>query len=377
MLNPTLFLIFYIFSYVLLCLFLIFTVKVRLSSPRFITIFFIVLISFVCGLRDQYVGTDTYTFYSLTKLMVSTDSYLWAKDYVYYFLSRLGYQLAGYQLSILLTTVVTISSLAVAVLKIINLSFKSTVSDNVIMTKTVCITLIFLLMMSSSDFLMQVANQTRQIMALSIFILAITFFHEKKYIVFAILTLLALFSHHSLILVILALFVSMVVKNIKIHLLFILGAFALFATGISTHLLDVFGLGVSEGSIYAQALNSAASLYIKTLITIGLGLMLYFLYYKKYGKYGGGFEFILIRIYMILSTLSILYLGFAEASNRIQRYEGVIFPIILVLIARRYKINALHIIIILIISASYFSFMMSYYSTLKTLGFYSTEIKML
>ncbi|WP_241613908.1 hypothetical protein, partial [Rosenbergiella epipactidis] len=111
--------------------------------------------------------------------------------------------------------------------------------------------------------------------------------------------------------------------------------------------------------------------------TIGLGLMLYFLYYKKYGKYGGGFEFILIRIYMILSTLSILYLGFAEASNRIQRYEGVIFPIILVLIARRYKINALHIIIILIISASYFSFMMSYYSTLKTLGFYSTEIKML
>ena len=377
MLNPTLFLIFYIFSYVLLCLFLIFTVKVRLSSPRFITIFFIVLISFVCGLRDQYVGTDTYTFYSLTKLMVSTDSYLWAKDYVYYFLSRLGYQLAGYQLSILLTTVITISSLAVAVLKIINLSFKSTVSDNVIMTKTVCITLIFLLMMSSSDFLMQIANQTRQIMALSIFILAITFFYEKKYIVFATLTLLALFSHHSLILVILALFISIVVKNIKIHLLFILGAFALFATGISTHLLDVFGLGVSEGSIYAQALNSAASLYIKTLITIGLGLMLYFLYYKKYGKYGGGFEFILIRIYMILSTLSILYLGFAEASNRIQRYEGVIFPIILVLIARRYKINALHIIIILIISASYFSFMMSYYSTLKTLGFYSTEIKML
>lgn len=377
MLNPTLFLIFYIFSYVLLCLFLIFTVKVRLSSPRFITIFFIVLISFVCGLRDQYVGTDTYTFYSLTKLMVSTDSYLWAKDYVYYFLSRLGYQLAGYQLSILLTTVITISSLAVAVLKIINLSFKSTVSDNVIMTKTVCITLIFLLMMSSSDFLMQIANQTRQIMALSIFILAITFFYEKKYIVFATLTLLALFSHHSLILVILALFISIVVKNIKIHLLFILGAFALFATGIATHLLDVFGLGVSEGSIYAQALNSAASLYIKTLITIGLGLMLYFLYYKKYGKYGGGFEFILIRIYMILSTLSILYLGFAEASNRIQRYEGVIFPIILVLIARRYKINALHIIIILIISASYFSFMMSYYSTLKTLGFYSTEIKML
>ncbi|WP_241651013.1 hypothetical protein [Rosenbergiella nectarea] len=165
MLNPTLFLVFYIFTYILLCLFLIFTVKVRLSGPRFITISFILLISFVCGLRDQYVGTDTYTFYSLTKLMVSADSYLWAKDYVYYFFSRLGYQIAGYQLSVLLTTVITSSALALAVLRIIKISFKSDRSNNIIMTKTVCITLIFILMMSSSAFLMQIANQTRQIMA--------------------------------------------------------------------------------------------------------------------------------------------------------------------------------------------------------------------
>ncbi|WP_241578791.1 EpsG family protein [Rosenbergiella nectarea] len=377
MLNPTLFLVFYIFTYILLCLFLIFTVKVRLSGPRFITISFILLISFVCGLRDQYVGTDTYTFYSLTKLMVSADSYLWAKDYVYYFFSRLGYQIAGYQLSVLLTTVITSSALALAVLRIIKISFKSDRSNNIIMTKTVCITLIFILMMSSSDFLMQIANQTRQIMALAIFILAITYFYENKYIIFSILTVLAIFSHHSLVLVILALIVSMTVKNIKIHFLILMGSFLLFATGISTHLLDAFGLGVSEGSIYAQALNSAASLYIKTVITIGLGLILYFLYYKKYGKYGHGFEFIFIRIYMMLASLSILYLGFAEASNRIQRYEGVIFPIILILISRKYRINALHIIVVLIISASYFSFMMSYYSTLKTLGFYSSEIKLL
>ncbi|WP_241651040.1 EpsG family protein, partial [Rosenbergiella nectarea] len=181
-----------------------------------------------------------------------------------------------------------------------------------------------------------------------------TYFYENKYIIFSILTVLAIFSHHSLVLVILALIVSMTVKNIKIHFLILMGSFLLFATGISTHLLDAFGLGVSEGSIYAQALNSAASLYIKTVITIGLGLILYFLYYKKYGKYGHGFEFIFIRIYMMLASLSILYLGFAEASNRIQRYEGVIFPIILILISRKYRINALHIIVVLIISASYF-----------------------
>lgn len=377
MLDPALFLFFYVIIFFMFCLFFIFTIKVRLSAKLFFVILFIISISLVCGLRSQYVGTDTYTFYSLTKLMVNTDSYLWAKDYIYYFLSRLGYQIGGYQVSVLLTSFVTSTALALSIYRIILISFNENDSRSVFMTKTVCLLFVFLLVMSSSDFLMQIANQTRQIMALSLFLLAVSYFYQRKYIFFLLLTVLALYSHHSLILVILSLLIAIRIKRVKYHLLILFISFCLFSSGLSTHVLNAFGLGVSEDSIYSQALNSAASLYAKTAITIALGLLGCYLYYKVEKNKGGDIEALLLKIYLTLASFSILYLGFAEASNRIQRYEGVIFPMLFVLLFRRIKINSLHIVFVFIFSIGYFSFMMSYYSTLKTLGFYTTELKQL
>lgn len=377
MLDPKLFLFFYVIIFLMFCLFFIFTMKVRLSASIFFVFLFIISISLVCGLRNQYVGTDTYTFYSLTKLMVSADSYLWAKDYIYYFFSRIGYQMGGYQMSVFVPTLVTSSALAFSIFRITSISFNENPSASIFMTKSICLLFVFLLTLSSSDFLMQIANQTRQIMALAIFLLAISYFYQKKYIFFFLLTVVAILSHHSLILVILALIMAVSVKNFTYHLIFLFIAFILFASGFATHILNAFGLGVSEGSIYSQALNSTTSLYIKTLITITLGFIGCYIYYKVYGVNGKGVESILLNVYLTLSSLSILYLSFSEASNRIQRYEGVLFPLIFVLLMRRIKINSLHIVLILIFSICYFTFMMGYYSTLKTLGFYTTEVKSL
>lgn len=376
MLDPEYFLLFYVLAYILFCFFFIFTLKVRLSSLKFFTVTFVITVSAICGLRSQYVGTDTYTFYNLTRLMNASGSFLWAKDYFYYSLTRLGCAIQGFQLSVLIPSVVTSVFLGWSLYRLVNISFKEVASRSYFMTRTVSLLLIFILMLSSSDFLMQIANQTRQIMGLAFFLFAFSFYLEKRIALFLVFSLIGYFSHHSLILLFLSLFVVHFVKKERTYFIILSICCLLSFSGLSGHILGGLGIGVSEDSIYSKALNSTLSLYVKTFITISLGFFVYYLN-KKVPVENRGFESTLINIYMMLSSLSMLYISFAEASNRIQRYEGVIFPIIFVLLIRKLKVNALHIVLVILFSILYFSFMMNYYSTLKTLGFYSSQIKVI
>ncbi|WP_241609191.1 EpsG family protein [Rosenbergiella australiborealis] len=374
MLDPVGFIIFYISVFIFLSVCLFFSIKVRVNSPIFFTIVFITLMTLLAGLRSQNIGSDTYTFYNLTKSMVQSDSYLWAKDYFYYFVARLGFEISGFQGYVFLPSLVTSSSLGVAIYRIVHLSFILTPSRSKIMNETVCLLIIFILIMSSSDFLMQIVNQTRQVMAFSIFLLAYSFYIERKYIIFLSLMIIAIFSHHSLFMVLLSMLLTIFIKDSRVYMIFIFISFFLFLTGISTQLLNALGLGVSEDSIYAHALNSVTSLYIKTAITLFFGVLC-FLFWNgdSKNKISTG----LLNIYLTLASIAILYLNFGEGSNRIQRYEGVLFPLIFILLARKKKINALHFVVIAFLSLSYVFFMMSYSSTLLTLGFYTQGMKAL
>jgi len=302
--------------------------------------------------------------------MVLEHSFLWTKDYLYYGLTRSIYPYLGYQGVVLFPAIITVYLLAKSYKKILD-------EDNLQMNEAIqnrglnisfYLLLSFVLLLNSSDFLFQIINQTRQIMSLAFALMgAISYFYKKRFIAI-ICFFCAVFSHHSSPLVIVCVFSAYYIRDTRLWILLLLIVTFLSISGISKELLSIAGLTIDEDSIYYQALNSNAVLYFKSGITCALGITCYLVNRKRIDK--KGFYNFLINLYFAICVLAMLFIVYGEASNRIQRYAGVIFPILFVLSIRRIKITELKIFIIVMLSLIYMIFLMNYDATLITIGIY-------
>lgn len=373
MISPINFVYLYIFIYFsFLFLLIINAIKKRNNTLLAVSIF-VASLSIVCGLRSPAVGTDTYAFYLLTKQMVLENSFLWSKDYLYYGLTRLTYPIFGYLGTVFFPALLTSLMLSLSYREIIKNEFIECYDVNKTrgLNQTFYLTLAFLLLINSSDFLFQIINQTRQLLSLSFALYGGVALFYKRLLKSIVFFILATFSHHSAPLVIACFIGVCIIRNIKIWFLILSISAVLSLSGLSKHVLGFLGLTIDEDSVYYQALNSNAVLYVKTVITCSLGLTCYFLTRRM--KREKTLHNYLLNFYMAICSLAVLLVVYGEASNRIQRYAGVIFPILFSITLKKIRINEWLIILIVLISMLYMVFFMSYDATLITIGIYRKE----
>lgn len=373
MISPTNFLISYIFLYFIF-LMAVFLVAVKKSDLNKLTIFiFVLLLTIVCGLRSPAVGTDTYAFYLLTKQMVQQNSFLWSKDYIYYGLTREAYSLFGYIGVVFFPALITSIMLSLSYKELVFKDYVTSYNAHRMrgLTKGFYLTLALLLLINSSDFLFQIVNQTRQVMSLSFALFGGVLLFNKRFFSAVVLFVIATFTHHSAPLVILCMMGCYFIKNTKFWFLMLAMTTVISLSGMSKPLLSLMGLTIDEDSVYYQALNSNTVLYIKTAITCSLGVICYVMTRRSAIK-GTLYRYIL-NVYVAICSLAMLLVVYGEASNRIQRYAGVIFPVLFAMSLMRVRVNEWLVVLILLTSMLYMIFLMNYDATLITIGIYRNE----
>jgi len=370
MILPKLFMLFYILVYVFFLFLLIFVAVSKKEYPKTIILFFVLSISLVCGLRAPIVGTDTFSFYQLTKEMVEQNSFLWSKDYFYYGITRFFYTDFGYIGTVFPPTLITSLMLTLSYNEITKYDFNYGVDNYVTkgLNRTFYLTLSYFILISSSDFLFQIINQTRQLMSMSFALFGGLCLFKKDIFKAIIFFILATFSHHSAPLVIACFIGVYFLRSTKLWLILLALAIIFSLMGFSKYILAIAGLTIDRDSIYYSAINSSFVLYLKTMTTCFLGALCLFIARRRI-KENGVFHYF-INFYFAVCSLAVLLVVYGEASNRIQRYAGVTFPILFTMALSKVKIKEGIIVLIIFISMLYMMFFMTYDSTLSTIGVY-------
>ena len=271
--------------------------------------FFILIISYILSSRNINFNSDTsvYIYYSDTVHNFIDVFNTYNTDYFFWFISWMNNLLFGEEYYLLFITLFITSSLVIAIYY---------VSSKLNLDKYIGVLIYFLCL--TPTFYLQASNTLRQAAVIGIIFIAINLFIEKKYIVSLLLNGLAFFIHGQTILMLFPFYIGfLIIKKININIKIV--SFALFSAFIFQFfildILNAIGLNVYvEKIIRYQNAWSSDSLYIK--LAMSILLICIYTSIKNKDHSHKDFELYIIKPYIVLVSISLLFSPFGEVASR-------------------------------------------------------------
>ncbi len=184
--------------------------------------------------------------------------------------------------------------------------------------------LFILTLLSSSSFYLFITNGIRQSIAYSIFMYALSLRLNGRCYKYFIYATIAFFCHHSLAICMLALELSLRIKNIK-YLLVSIVLSAFLGLIIMPYILPLLGLNSLNGIN-----QNASKLMLIVKLIVHFILLVFFSYFRKYNRLA--YYDSLLSFYSLIGAASWCFFSLTDTSERILLYSSYIECILFVFV---------------------------------------------
>jgi len=350
--------------YEILILFLLsyLSIMIKNKSLTFIIMFYgLIIVSFFYGFREiviynpQGFTTDSFRymnwFYEIKTIDdVFYGSSSWKADYFFFLIAYVVHNFTNnHNIYFFVNSILSFSILVLGYYKLIGKKY------------FYFMPLILLFLVCSSTVVANYGNLLRQGLALSLFILSLSFMLEKKYFIGYFLLFIAIFTHKSTIIFILIYFM---VFNINIPIRYYLYIFTISVPFIFINIFNFIPINFNISIL--QKLSTYQESTSRMLLYKSIILTLLFLLFYRFRINNLKYTFIL-KIYIILLVISFFLFKIEIISGRLLYYPSILIPYFLFEYIKNTNKKDITFFVFTIFSVAYFIIIYEFSSTFQTI----------